>query len=123
MELSSALAPVRAVPLAEDEGGATVVVDPRLEAQGQLPAHVGLPVDGPFTGLECSGVERAPHPAREVGRVVEDADAVVGAGDPLAVVVLHDRTAELPGEAAPLPLVGTQAGDVAPDPHPIGGIG
>ena len=76
VEVVAALAPVAALPLAQRRRDVPVVVGVMLEAQRQLPADVGLPVDVPLAGLDRSDVQSTTGAAGKVGLVVEDAGAL-----------------------------------------------
>src|SRR5690606_30583656 len=89
-----------------------VVVGVLLQAEGQLPAHVGLPVEGPLTGLQRRVVERAPEAPREAGPVQEDAGTVDDAGLALALAVLAGGPALAPGRVLQLPLLRGEPGRV-----------
>ena len=81
VELLAALAPVAALPLADGRGDVPVdvgLVDP---AQGQLPADLGLPVEGPLVPAQRRLVQRAAGAGGEPGTVEEDAGPVDDAGD------------------------------------------
>src|SRR5687768_5876763 len=66
VELGATLAPVAALPLSQRRGDVSVrVLGVVLEAQGELPADLGLPVEGTLAGLQGSGVERAADAALE----------------------------------------------------------
>ena len=56
-----------------------------IAAERQLPAHLGLPVEGRSLAAERRLVQRAAGAGPEPGAVEEDAGAVDEAGDALAL--------------------------------------
>src|SRR5208283_4707927 len=87
MELTPALAPMAAVPLADDRGDVTlVVVDLVLPAQRQLPADLGLERHGGQPPVERGDVEGAAGAGGEVGSVQEDAGVADEPGHRLAAL-------------------------------------
>ena len=76
MEVVAAVAPVAPLPLAQAGRDVAVVVGVVLEADRNLPAHVRLPVEWAFAGLERGDVQRAADATCEPGPVQEDAGIV-----------------------------------------------
>ena len=58
-----------------------VIVDGVFHPDRDLPADLGLPVEGPLTGVDCGDVQRTAGAALEPGPVEEDARTVDGASE------------------------------------------
>src|SRR5262249_32274277 len=104
VELEPAVAPVAAFPLPQGGRHVAVFAGVLVEAERELPAHVGLPVHEPLAGLERGPVQRAAGAAGETRAVEEDAGVVDEAGDARAVL-LHPMEAAAASLAPVLPLL------------------
>ena len=118
-EFESTLAPVASLPLTKNEGGMPIVVGVFVEPDRHLPAHIRLPVEGPFTSANGGLMKGTAGSVLEPRPVQEDAGLIDCLGDPLTIVVLVDRPTHFIGSFGELPLTGLESSDLRRDRRAI----